>query len=79
MKNPHFNPAESVQIFKDLGCKRAMAVHWGTFQLTDEALDEPLRALAVALQNASQDGQRFRALAIGATWALPDRRSGDKA
>ncbi|MBC7701414.1 hypothetical protein [Aquabacterium sp.] len=38
MKNPHVNPAESVQIFKDLGCKRAMAVHWGTFQLTDEAL-----------------------------------------
>lgn len=73
MQDQHVNPAEAVQIFKDLGCKRALAVHWGTFQLTDEALDEPPRALIEALQAQNVDGQDFQALAIGQTWQLPPR------
>lgn len=77
MKDQHVNPEESVQIFHDLGCKRAMAVHWGTFQLTDEALDEPPRALAQALARAGwvphQPEEGFRVLAVGETWAVPRR------
>ncbi|MDE2075520.1 MAG: MBL fold metallo-hydrolase [Burkholderiales bacterium] len=73
MKDQHVNPEESVQIFQDLGCKLAMAVHWGTFQLTDEALDEPPRALAHALTRARVVSDRFRVLAIGQTLLIPDR------
>ena len=73
MKDQHVNPAEAVQIFQDLGCKRAMAVHWGTFQLTDEALDEPPRALHQALKAQNINGQDFQVLAIGQTWRLPVR------
>jgi N-acyl-phosphatidylethanolamine-hydrolysing phospholipase D len=73
MKDQHVNPAESVQIFQDLGCKRALAVHWGTFQLTDEALDEPPRELHQALQAQNINGQDFQVLAIGQTWHLPKR------
>ncbi|RZI79310.1 MAG: MBL fold metallo-hydrolase [Rubrivivax sp.] len=73
MKDQHVNPTESVQIFKDLGCKRALAVHWDTFELTDEALDEPPRALAEALQAQNVDDQDFQVLAIGQTWRLPFR------
>ena len=73
MKDQHVNPQESVQIFQDIGCKRAMAVHWGTFQLTDEALDEPPRALALALRQAGLPGDRFEAIAVGQTMRVQPR------
>ena len=73
MKDQHVNPDESVQIFHDIGCKRALAVHWGTFQLTDEALDEPPRALARALRAHALPSERFKAAAIGETWRIPQR------
>jgi N-acyl-phosphatidylethanolamine-hydrolysing phospholipase D len=73
MQAQHANPAEAVQIFQDLHCKFAIAVHWGTFQLTDEALDEPPRALAHALSHAALPNDRFVALAIGETRRLPPR------
>lgn len=74
MKDQHVNPQESVQIFQDLGCKRAMAVHWGTFQLTDEALDEPPRELAKALQAAQISTHSFEVLAVGATMRIRPRQ-----
>jgi N-acyl-phosphatidylethanolamine-hydrolysing phospholipase D len=73
MKDQHVNPEEAVQIFKDLGCQRAVAVHWGTFQLTDEALDEPPRALARALSQQQLTAQDFRTLPVGGTMRIPKR------
>lgn len=73
MKDQHVNPEEAVQIFHDLGCKRAMAVHWGTFQLTDEALDEPPRALARALKSSGIPSERFAVLAVGETMRVACR------
>jgi L-ascorbate metabolism protein UlaG (beta-lactamase superfamily) len=37
----HMNPEDAVQAFLDLGARRFFAMHWGTFKLTDEPLDEP--------------------------------------
>ncbi len=36
------NPAEAVQAFCDCGAEFALGHHYGTFQLTDEAIDAPL-------------------------------------
>jgi N-acyl-phosphatidylethanolamine-hydrolysing phospholipase D len=46
MQPLHMNPEEAVRAYRDLtGPERAggvlMAVHWGTFKLTDEPMDEP--------------------------------------
>jgi len=71
MKPQHMNPAEAVQAFADLDAAHALAIHFGTFQLTDEAHDAPTRALAVALETAGVDAARFRALGNGAAWDLP--------
>ena len=73
MKDQHVNPAESVQIFQDLGCKRALAVHWGTFTLTDEPLDEPPQALSTALAQHGLSKRDFFVLPIGGTHRLTSR------
>lgn len=52
MKNHHVNPEEAVQIHTDLHSKKSVAIHWGTFILTDEPLDEPPKRLASALQES---------------------------
>jgi len=41
MRAQHMNPEDAVQAFVDLGAQRFFAMHWGTFKLTDEPLDEP--------------------------------------
>ena len=54
-----------MQIFTDLTPKQAVAVHWGTFKLTLEPLDEPPVRLAAALRKAEIDEARFLALQHG--------------
>lgn len=73
MQTQHVNPAEAVQIHRDLGAKRSLGVHWGTFQLTDESLDEPPRALAAARTAAGLGDDDFFVMAVGQTRILPRR------
>jgi len=70
MREQHMNPAESVQAFIDCGAELALAHHFGTFQLTDEAIDAPLMALAEALRAAEIPAERFRTLRPGEVWEL---------
>ncbi len=45
MKDHHCNVEEAIQIHKDLKSKKSVAMHWGTFQLTDEPMNEPPKML----------------------------------
>jgi len=45
MKDVHTNPFEAVQIFHDLKAKTLIPMHYGTFDLADEPLGEPVRIL----------------------------------
>jgi len=76
MVTQHVNADEAVKIHRDLGAKRSLGVHWGTFELTDEALDEPPRALAAARHAQGVPGDEFIVMAIGETRVL-ERRSPD--
>ena len=67
MTSQHVDPAEAVQIHRDVAAERSIGIHWGTFQLTDEALDEPPQALARAARQAGLADDDFSVLAIGAT------------
>ncbi len=48
MKEQHVNPEEAVRIHRDVRAQRSIGIHWGTFELTDEPLDEPIGELPVA-------------------------------
>ena len=66
MRPVHLDPEEAVQAALDLGCARALAMHFGTFDLTDEPLDEPpARFLAEAARRGL--GDRAWVLRIGET------------
>ncbi len=67
MKNQHVNVPEALKIHADVGAKRSLGVHWGTFTLTDEPLDEPPRVLAELRAQAGLPEDAFFTLAIGQT------------
>jgi L-ascorbate metabolism protein UlaG (beta-lactamase superfamily) len=68
MKDYHVDPAEAVKILALCGARRAIAHHWGTFQLTDERIEAPREALEKALVEADIEASRFRALRPGEVW-----------
>jgi N-acyl-phosphatidylethanolamine-hydrolysing phospholipase D len=67
MRAQHVDPAEAVQIHRDLRAEHSIGIHWGTFQLTDEPLDEPPQALASAVRAAGLEEDAFTVMAVGAT------------
>ena len=70
MAPQHMNPAEAVEAYRLLGAPASIAIHHGTFQLTDEAHDAPVQALAEALRAHGIDAGRFRALGNGEAWQM---------
>ena len=59
------DPADAVKVLRTPGPRQALGHHWGTFRLTNEAVDAPPQALAAALQAAALPPERFRALRPG--------------
>jgi L-ascorbate metabolism protein UlaG (beta-lactamase superfamily) len=63
----HMNPTDAVKAFGDLGAKRAVGMHFGTFQLTAEAIDAPERDLVAAKADAGVAAGDFVTLDVGET------------
>ena len=62
-----------MNIHRDLGAKRSLGVHWGTFELTNEALNEPPRTLTALRAEQGLAEEEFFVLAIGKTRLVPPR------
>ncbi len=71
MKAMHMNPAEAVQAFLDSRCHQAVAMHWGTFRLTDEPMAEPPILLRKAIQERYINPQDFSVGRVGESWRIP--------
>jgi len=65
MRSVHMNPEEAVQAHLELEAAESIGMHFGTFQLTTEGIDEPVRALDVARRARAVPSARFRAMGGG--------------
>jgi L-ascorbate metabolism protein UlaG (beta-lactamase superfamily) len=70
MHPQHMNPEESVRAHKILESRASLAIHHGTIQLTDEAIDAPVAALMDALTQHSVDPARFLVPDAGETLTI---------
>ncbi len=67
MKDQHVNPDEAVRAHLDLGSRVSVGMHFGTFRLTDEGIDDPVAALSAARLARGVPDEAFRALHNGLT------------
>lgn len=67
MSAMHVEPEEAVRIHLDLQSLQSVAMHWGTFQLTEEPLDQPPQKLAQALAKKSVPVEKFWVFRHGET------------
>jgi L-ascorbate metabolism protein UlaG (beta-lactamase superfamily) len=73
MQNSHVGPEEALRMFHVLAPTRALAVHWGTFQLSFEAMDQPPRVLADLQRREGMPLDRFIATEVGRPFSVPAR------
>jgi len=71
MRDHHINPEEAVGIFQDCGASYALAHHWGTFQLTYEAIEDPPKRLRIALERAGIAEDLFQVKRPGEAFDVP--------
>lgn len=67
MQPIHTSPAEAVLAHKDLRAKQSIAMHYGTFQMSAEAMDQPIIDLQKARKNEGITPQEFITLHEGET------------
>ncbi|MEN3365072.1 MAG: N-acyl-phosphatidylethanolamine-hydrolyzing phospholipase [Burkholderiales bacterium] len=67
-RNSHVTPEEALQVHKDLGIKRSIGMHWGTFAMGEERLDQPLEDLALARKKLGVGEDEFFVLKHGETF-----------
>jgi N-acyl-phosphatidylethanolamine-hydrolysing phospholipase D len=70
MRQQHVDPEEAVMIHRDLRAARSVGIHWGTFQLTDEPIDQAVTDLAAAREKLGVGSEAFVTLRHGQTLRL---------
>jgi L-ascorbate metabolism protein UlaG (beta-lactamase superfamily) len=70
MEPQHMNPEDAGQAFEALGARTLVAMHWGTFKLTDEPLGEPPERMRKWFGEKQLDPARLWVLDVGETRPL---------
>ena len=70
MSSQHMNPEEAGQAFDALGACNLLAMHWGTFRLTDEAIGEPPEHMRAWWATRGLPDDRLWILDVGESRAL---------
>lgn len=61
----HVSPEEAVRIHKDIGSENSIAMHYGTFPLADDGMEDPIHDLAAALATHRLPAEVFTLLREG--------------
>lgn len=69
-RNSHVTPEEAVRIHKELRIRRSIGMHWGTFPLGEERLDQPVDDLAIARSRHGVGPEEFFVLQHGQTYRV---------
>lgn len=69
LRSNHLNPRDAVNVGVDVKATNVVAMHWGTFNLSDEAPDEPPRLFLKAGEN-TPNAPKLWVLKIGESLAL---------
>jgi L-ascorbate metabolism protein UlaG (beta-lactamase superfamily) len=64
----HANPEQVWAMFESTGARYLVPIHWGTFRLGKEPLEEPIQRLIVA---AGDQQARIVLRQIGVSWTMP--------
>lgn len=64
-QNSHMTPEEAINAFQDLNAKTMIPVHYGTYDLSDEPVNEPLARLNREIERQELPENSFRILSIG--------------
>lgn len=70
MQAQHMGPEEAGRALELLGAEHLVAMHWGTFKLTDEPLGEPPERLRAFWAERGHDLARLWVMDVGETRAL---------
>ena len=71
MRDNHMDPSDAVKAHRQLQSQCSMAIHFGTFKLSDEGQFAPPMALAHALHDQQVSAAAFRAPKPGEQWSVP--------
>jgi L-ascorbate metabolism protein UlaG (beta-lactamase superfamily) len=67
MHASHTTPEEAVQLFQDLGARRLLAIHWGTFDLAEEPITDPPQRLEAEARRRGIEPERVWVFSPGET------------
>jgi L-ascorbate metabolism protein UlaG (beta-lactamase superfamily) len=67
MKSSHTTPEEALRVFADVRGRNFVPIHWGTFDLAEEAIEEPPVRLTAEAQRLGLDPARLWILKHGET------------
>jgi L-ascorbate metabolism protein UlaG (beta-lactamase superfamily) len=70
MRDIHMNPEEALQAHLDVGAPQSVAMHFGTFQLTPEPIDDPVLRLRAAMKERNTSAEQFTVLDVGESLRL---------
>ncbi len=69
MKERHLNPAEALKAFEDLGAQTMIPIHWGSFRVAWDRVNEPIEELKKILPSSNK-GEQVKILKPGESLSL---------